>query len=51
VKFGPLEKRDKKRLTSIDMTFFKRIAGYIHSDHKKKANILGEFKEEPVEWS
>jgi len=44
-----LRKGDKKRLTSIEMKFFKRTAGYLHSDHKRKANILGEFKEDPVE--
>jgi hypothetical protein len=46
-----LRKRDKKRLTAIEMKFFKRTEEYTHSDHKSNANILGELKEEPVELS
>lgn len=39
-KFGALDKKIKKRLTSIEMKFF---------DHKRKEEISEEFKVEPVD--
>jgi len=33
-KFGPLKKKDKMRLTSTEMKFFRRTAGCNLSDHK-----------------
>jgi len=33
-KFGPLEKRIKKLLASVEMKIFKRTARYIFLDHK-----------------
>jgi hypothetical protein len=47
-KFGPLKKY-KKPLTSVELTFFKRTARYILVDHKRNAEILQEFKVEPVD--
>jgi len=40
-KFGPLEKKDEKRLTSIEKKkVFRRTAGYTHFGHKKNQEIL-----------
>ena len=47
-KFGPSGKKDKKRLTSIEMKFF-RTAVYTHFDHKRGEEILEELKVEPVD--
>jgi hypothetical protein len=47
-KFGSLEKKDKIRLTSIEMKFFRRSAGYTLFDHKRNEEILKQLKEEPV---
>ena len=43
-----LSKKDTKRLTSVQMKFFRRRAGYTLFDHKKNEEILEEMKVEPV---
>jgi hypothetical protein len=43
-KFGPLEKRDEKGLTSIQMEVFRRTASYTLSGHKRNGEILEELK-------
>jgi hypothetical protein len=48
-KYGPLEKKDKKRLTSAEMKFFRRTAGYTLFDHKNNEEILEVLKVEPVD--
>jgi hypothetical protein len=47
-KFGPLEKRIK-RLASIEMKFFRRTARYTFFDHRRKEEILEEFREQPAD--
>ena len=47
-KFGALDKKIKKRLTSIEMKFF-RTTGNTLFDHKRKEEISEEFKVEPVD--
>lgn len=42
-----LRQKDKKRLTSPEMKFF-RTAGYTLFDHKKTENILEELEVEPL---
>ena len=47
-RFGPSDKRiKKKRLTSIEMKIF-RTAGYTLFGHKSNEEILEELKVEPV---
>jgi hypothetical protein len=44
-KFEPSGKRKKKnRLTSNEMKFFRRAAGYTLFDHKRNEEILEELK-------
>jgi hypothetical protein len=38
-KLGPLEKRIKKLLASIEIKFFKRTATYIFLDHKGRKKL------------
>jgi len=38
------QKRDKKQLTSFEMKFFRRAAGYALFDHERNEEILVEFK-------
>jgi len=38
-KFGPLEKKIKKWLTSIEIKLFRRTAGYTLFDHKRNEEI------------
>jgi hypothetical protein len=47
-KFGPLEKKDTKPLTSIQMQFFGITAGYTVFD-KRNEEILEEMKVERVD--
>ena len=47
-KFWPLEKEIKKRLTSIEMKFFRRTAGCTLSDHNREEEVLEELKVEPA---
>jgi hypothetical protein len=47
-KFGPLDKKDEKRLTSVEMKFF-RTAGNTLFEYKRNEGILEELKLEPVE--
>jgi hypothetical protein len=44
-----LRQKDKKRLTSTQMKFFGRTAGYTRFDHKSNEEILEELKVEPVD--
>jgi hypothetical protein len=44
-----LRQKDKNRLTSIEMKFFRRTAGYTLFDHKRNEEILEELKVEPVD--
>jgi len=43
-KFGPLEKNDLKRLTSVEMKFFRRTAEYTLLDHKRNDENLEQLK-------
>ena len=43
------KKKDKKKLTSIKMTFFRRTAGCTLFDHKRNEKTLEELKVEPVD--
>jgi len=47
-KFGPLEK-EIKRLTSIEMKYFRRTAGYTLFDHMRIQEALEELKAEPAD--
>jgi hypothetical protein len=42
------EKRIKERLTTVEMKFFRRTAGYTLFDHKRKEEALEELKVEPI---
>jgi hypothetical protein len=42
---GP-KKKEKRQLTSIEMKFFKRIAGYTLFDRKRNEEILTRNKED-----
>jgi len=42
-------KKDKKRLTPVEMKCFRRIAGYTLFDHKRNEEILEELKIESVD--
>ena len=44
-----LRQKDKKRLTTMEMKFFRRGAGYTLFDHKRDEEILEELKVEPVD--
>ena len=46
--FGSLERRIKK-LTSIEINFFRRTAGYTLFDHRRNEEILERLKVESVE--
>jgi hypothetical protein len=48
-KFGPLEKKDTKRLTSILMQFFRITGGYALFDDRRNEEILEEMKVERVD--
>jgi len=48
-KFGSLEKKDKTRLASIDMKFFRRTAEYALFGHKRNEEIFEDLKAEPVD--
>jgi hypothetical protein len=48
-KFGSLGKRIKKKLTSVEIKFFIRTAGYTFFDHKRNEEILEQLKVEPVD--
>jgi hypothetical protein len=41
--------KDKKRLTSFHMNFFRRTARYTLFDHKRNEEILEQLKVEPVD--
>ena len=41
--------KDKERLTSVEMKYFRRTAGYTLFDHKGNEEILEEMKIEPVD--
>jgi len=43
-KFGPFERKDKKRLTSFENEFFRRTAEYALFGHKRNEDILEEFE-------
>jgi hypothetical protein len=45
---GALRQKDKKRLTTMEMKFFRRTSGYMLSDHKRN-EILEDLKMEPVD--
>jgi hypothetical protein len=47
-KFGPLEKKDKKRLTSLEMKIF-WTAGYNLFEHNRNEEILEE-SESRTSW-
>ena len=44
-----LRKKDEKQSQSIEMKFFRRIAGYIIFDHKRNEEILEELQIEPID--
>jgi hypothetical protein len=44
-----LRQNDKKGLTSVEMEFFRRTAGYTLFDHKRNGDILEELKVEPAD--
>jgi hypothetical protein len=44
-----LRKKDKKRLTSIKVQFFRRTCGYTLLDHTRNEETLEGLKAEPVE--
>jgi hypothetical protein len=44
-----LRRKDKKRLTLIEMKVFSKISGYTLFDHKRSEEILEELKVEPVD--
>ena len=44
-----LRKNDKTKLTTVEMKFFRRTAGYTLYDHKRNLVILEELKVEPVD--
>jgi hypothetical protein len=46
--FGSLERAIKK-LTSIEINFFRRTVGYTHFDHRRNEEILESLKVESVE--
>jgi len=48
-KFGALEKKDKIRLTSVEINVFRRTAGYNLFDHTRNKEILQELEAEPVD--
>jgi hypothetical protein len=48
-KFGPLDKRIKKRLTSVELKFFRRTAGYTLFDHKINEKIFEGLNVEAVD--
>jgi len=48
-KFEPSWKRVKKKLTSVEIKFFRRRAGYTLFDHKRNEEILEKLKVKPVE--
>jgi len=48
-KFEFIEYKDKKRLASNEMKFFRRTAGCTHFDHKRNEHILECLKVEPAE--
>lgn len=50
-KFGPTKKKNKNKnlLTSVEVKFFRRTAGYTLLDHKRNEKILEKFKVEPVD--
>jgi hypothetical protein len=41
--------KDNERLTSIEIKFFRRRAGYTLFEHKRNEEILEELKVEPVD--
>jgi hypothetical protein len=41
--------KDKKRLISVEIKFFRRREGYILFDHERNEEILEELKVEPVD--
>ena len=47
-KFGPSEKKDRKRLTSVEIKFFRITAEYTFYDHKRNEEILEYLKVEPA---
>jgi hypothetical protein len=47
-KFGPLDKRMNKRLTSVEKKYF-RTARYALVDQKRNEEIFEEFKIEPAD--
>jgi len=49
VVLGPLEKRIKKTLTSIDKKIFRGTTGYTIIDHKKNEENLEGLKVESVD--
>ena len=44
-----LRKKDKKRLTSIEIKFFRSTEGYTLNDHKRYEEILEMLKVEPAD--
>jgi hypothetical protein len=44
-----IRKNDKKRLTSVEIKFFRRAAGYTLLDRKRNEEILEQLKVEPVD--
>jgi len=49
-KYGPLENNRVKKLTSIEITFFRRLTVYNLFWQQRKGEILEEMKVEPVGW-
>jgi hypothetical protein len=43
-----LRQKDKERLTSVGIKFFRKTAGYTLFDHKKNEEVLEQLKAEPV---
>jgi hypothetical protein len=48
-KFGPLKKKDKKQLTSVELKLFRGTAAYTHFGHKRNEEIFEGLKVEPVD--
>ena len=46
---GPLDIKDKKQLTLIEVKVFRKTAGYTLLDHKRNEEILGKLIVEPVD--
>jgi hypothetical protein len=44
-----VRQKDKKRLTSIEMRFFRRTTGYTPFDHERNEEISEQFKAVPVD--